>query len=225
LQANELSDFATRYKASVFSLLSLGILNFPRDLQPSSGISFFGLYEQTLNEPTVVINFPGASSASQTFSDQWTAYYGVFGFVSPLRRWNQSMRLDLQFLNQSSQPIYSNTTIIPMGFAGSDFPNYSSAGNAGFQNLARFSTRYTIPLWYPDTGGLTVPLYLSSIYLTTFTHTLTDMDANDLVDSSRSIFGMGFHVQFKVSNLLLELGVGFAYEPSRDNTQLIFGQF
>ena len=224
LQAEELSDFATRYKASIFSQLSLGILNLRRDIQPSSGISFFGLYEQTLNEPSVAIPTP-IGNYSVDFDNQWAAYYGVFGFVSPLRRWNQSLRLDVQFLNQSSRAIYSNSTIIPMGFNTDDFPNFNISNNTGFQNIGRFSTRYTIPLWYPDTGGLLVPLYLSSVYLTTFTHTLTDMNANDLVDSSRSVFGAGLHVQFKVSNLLLDLGIGLSYEPTRGNTQLIFGQF
>ena len=224
LQAEDLTDFKTRYKAGFFSQLNIGVLNFPRDIQPSSGISFFGLYEQTLNEPSISIPTP-IGTLDSNFDNQWTAYYGVFGFVSPLRRWNQSLRLDLQFLQQSASPIYSNDTIIPMGFDSNAFPNYRSGQDTGFQNLGRFSTRYTIPLWYPDTGGLTVPLYLSSIYLTTFTHTLTDMEANDLVASSRSIFGAGFHVQFKVSNLLFDLGVGLAYEPTRNNTQFILGQF
>lgn len=224
LQPQELSDFSTRYRAGFFLQLSLGILNLSRDIQPSSGVSLFALYERTLNEPTAIIDFPGGP-VGRTFENQWTAYYGVFGFVSPLRRWNQSLRLDLQFLSQSPKAIYSNETIIPMGFDANSFPNYNQSSDTGFRNIGRFSTRYTIPLWYPDTGGLTVPLYLSSIYLTTFTHTLTDMDANDLVASSRSILGAGFHVQFKLSNLLFDFGVGLAYEPSRENTQFIFGQF
>lgn len=224
LQADALSDFSTRYRAGFFSQLSLGILNLPRDIQPSSGISFFGLYEQTLNEPSAVIQFPGGP-VGRDFENQWSAYYGVFGFVSPLRRWNQSLRLDLQFLQQSESAIYSNDTIVPDGFDSASFPNFNPSNNTGFQNIGRVSARYTIPLFYPDTGGLTVPLYLSSIYLTTFTHTLTDMDANDLVQSSRTIVGGGFHVQLKLSNLLLDIGVGLAYEPSRNNTQFIFGQF
>jgi hypothetical protein len=224
LEPSGLTDFSTRYKAGFFSQLNIGVLNLKRDIQPSSGISFFGLYEQTLNEPKISIPTP-IGTFNSNFANQWAAYYGVFGFVSPLRKWNQSLRLDLQFLQQSASPIYSNDTITPMGFGSGAFPNYRARPDGGFQNLGRFSTRYTIPLWYPDTGGLTLPLYLSSIYLTTFTHTLTDMNANDLVASSRSIFGAGFHVQFKVSNLLFDLGVGFAYEPTRNNTQFIFGQF
>lgn len=224
LSANELSDFSTRYTAEVFTQLSLGILNLPRDIQPSSGISFFGIYEKTLNEPTAVIQFPGGP-ANRFFTDQWSAYYGTFGFVSPFRKWNQSLRLDLQFLQQSDSPIYSNDTIVPLGFKDDEFPNFDLTSGEGFSHIGRFSTRYTIPLFYPDNGGLTVPFYLSSIYLTAFSHTLTDMDSNDLLESSRSIFGGGLHLQFKVSNVLFDFGVGLAYEPTRNRTQLIFGQF
>lgn len=224
LQSNSLSDFTTRYRAELYSQLSFGILNLPRDVQPSSGISFFGLLEKTLNDPTAEIDFPGGR-VSRNFTNQWSALYGVFGYVAPLRRWNQSLRLDFRFLQQSDSPIYSNDSILPDGFSDSIFPNYNLNDDTGFKNIGRFSTRYTIPLFYPDNGTLTVPLYLSSIYLTAFSHTLTDMDSNNLVESSRSIFGGGLHLQFKVSNLLFDLGVGLAYEPSRDNTQFIFGQF
>ncbi len=221
-QPEALSDFTTIYKASLFSQLNIGILTQYRDLQPSSGFSLFGLYESSLNEPAYSVNYPW-TSVDYEEAVQWTAHYGVSGFVSPLRRLNQSLRIDLQFLQQSKNPIYSNDTITPLGFTDTPFPN--EINGEGFRNIGRFSTRYTIPLFYPDNGGVTVPLYLSSIYLTTFTHTLTDMTANDLHASSRSIFGGGFHVQFKVSNLLFDLGVGIAYEPTRNNTQFIFGQF
>lgn len=224
LQGNSLSDFSTRYRGEIYSQLSLGILNLPRDVQPSSGISFFGLLEKTLNEPTAEIQFPGGPVLNN-FTDQWSALYGVFGYVAPLRRWNQSLRLDLRFLQQSDSPIYSNSSILPDGFSDDTFPNYSITNDTGFKNIGRLSTRYTIPIFYPDNGMLTVPFYLSSIYLTAFSHTLTDMDSNNLVESSRSIFGGGLHLQFKVSNLLFDFGIGLAYEPTRDNTQFIFGQF
>ena len=224
LSANALSDFSTRYSAEVFTQLSLGILNLSRDIQPSSGISFFGIYEKTLNEPTAVIQFPGGP-ANRVFTNQWSAYYGAFGFVSPLKRWNQSLRMDLQFLQQSDAPIYSNDTIVPLGFDEEEFPNFDLTSGEGYNHIGRFSTRYTIPLFYPDNGGLTVPFYLSSIYLTAFSHTLTDMESADLLNDSRSIFGGGLHVQFKVSNVLFDLGVGLAYEPTRNRTQFIFGQF
>ncbi|MEX0720559.1 MAG: hypothetical protein WD059_07815 [Balneolaceae bacterium] len=225
LSPNEISDFATRYKAGIFSQLSLGILNLARDVQPSAGLSLFGLFEHTLNEPSVDITF-GEGSARSLFRKQWSAYYGAFTYLSPLRRFNQSLRLDFRFLQQSQNPIYSNSTIVPMGFSENPFP--ASIEETVFNNIGRFSTRYTVPLLFPDTGGLTLPLYLSSVYLTGFSHTLTNLNSEDLDDllaSSRSIFGAGLHVQFKLSNVLFDFGLGIAYEPTRNKPQFIFGQF
>ncbi|SMO63196.1 WD40-like Beta Propeller Repeat [Gracilimonas mengyeensis] len=222
LQPEPISDFSTRYRAGIFSQLNLGILNLRRDVQPSSGLGLFGFFERTLNKPEYQLDL-GNLSPNLVLDNQWTAYYGAMGYVSPLRKWNQSLRLDLQFLQQSASPIYSNDTILPMGFSDMPFP--SPASGDRLRHLGRFSTRYTIPLFYPDTGYFTVPLYVNSIYLTTFTHTLTDMNSNNLVASSRSLFGAGLHLQFKVSNLLLDLGFGIAYEPTRNNTQIILGQF
>jgi hypothetical protein len=221
----ELSDFATRYKAGVFSQLSVGMLNLPRDVQPSSGMFLFGSFDQALNAPSYSLKLPKGPAFTLGIKNQWAAYYGLSGFVSPLRRWNQSLRVDVRFLQQSDNPIYSTNTIIPLGFSDDPFPDFDAQGNALNTNLGRLSTRYTIPLFYPDNGMLTVPLYLSSIYLSTFTHTLTNMNANDLMASSRTILGAGFHVQFKVSNLLFDLGVGLSYEPTRNKTQFIIGQF
>lgn len=223
LQPDALSDYSNRLTAEWSAQLNLGILNRRRDIQPSSGFGLFGLIDKTLNTPKTQLRYPSGAIRDITLSDQWAVYYGVFGYLSPLRELNQSLRLDVQFLQQSKSPVYSTNTIVPMGFSENPFPSF--VDNDVNNSLARISSRYTVPLFYPDTGGLTVPLYLSSIYLTGFSHTLTSLDANNLIDASRSIFGAGFHIQFKVSNLMFDFGVGIAFEPSRNETQLIIGQF
>lgn len=222
LTPDPLSDFATRYKAGIFSQYYYNLMALPRDVQPSAGWVFFGLFEQTLNESKAALSLEGGEAIFE-FGNQWAAYYGAYTYLSTLRRFNQSLRLDLRFLQQSSSPIYSNSTIVPMGFEVNPFPTAVSAN--GVRNIGRFSTRYTIPLLYPDNGWLTLPLYLSSIYLTAFSHTLTDLNSSDLLASSRSIFGAGVHVQWKLSNISFEIGLGLSYEPSRNNLQLIYGQF
>lgn len=217
------SEFATRYKAGLFSQLNMGLQRLPRDVQPSAGLVAFSILETTLNEPQNTIKYPSGARGRVDFSNQWSAYYGLFGYVPVARRWNQSLKLDLRFLKQSSAPVFSTTTIIPPGFTENPFPTF--AGGGVNNNLARFSSRYVIPLWYPDKGGLTVPFYLSSMYISVFSHTLTDLNNGDLLKQSRSIVGGGLHFQFKVSNLNFQLGFGFAVEPSRNQTQLIIGQF
>lgn len=217
------SGFASRYKAGLFSQINLGLQRLPRDVQPSGGLVAFSFLETTLNEPENTIKYPSGAEGRVNFSNQWSAYYGLFGYVSVVRKWNQSLKLDLRFLKQSAAPVFSTSTIIPPGFSENPFPTF--AGEEVNNNLARFSSRYVIPLWYPDKGGLTVPFYLSSMYISAFSHSLTNLNGGDLLKQSRTIAGVGLHFQFKVSNLNFELGFGVAFEPTRNQTQLIIGQF
>lgn len=223
LQPTALSDFATRYKAGFFSQLSLNLKSYARNVQPAGGLVLFALAEQTLNRATGTINFrQGAQHFS--FAEQWAAYYGMRFYAAPLKRLNQSLQVDVRFLHQSDSPIYSNSTIVPGGFKHNPFPDYI-AGQSANRHLASLSTRYAIPLLYPDNGWITLPLYMRSVYLSLFSHTLTNLNAPDLLAYSRTIVGAGLHVQYKVSNLSFELGLGLAWEPSRQQTQFIFSHF
>ena len=218
LTPEPLSDFGTQYKAGGFTQLSLKILQQSRDVQQSSGLSLFVSAEKALNDPEVQFQFPsGARGTISPLAKRYGFYYGIIGFVSPLRKLNQSLRLDLQFLQQSDNLLYSTDTIIPLGYADDIFPQTP--------NLSRFSLRYAIPLIYPDDGGLLVPAYLRSIYLTLFSHTVTDIDAPDLFNTSRSVYGAGVHFQFNISNLGFNIGFGIGYEPTRNQAQFIFGDF
>lgn len=223
LEPTALSDFATRYKAGLFTQLSLNLKSYARNVQPAGGLVLFALAEKTLNEATGVINYSqGARKFS--ISEQWAAFYGMRLYAAPLPRLNQSLQVDVRFLHQSDSPLYSNTTIIPMGFKHTPFPAYIS-GQPANRHLAAFSARYAIPVLYPDNGWITLPLYMRSVYFTLFSHTLTNLNASDLLAYSRTIVGAGLHVQYKVSNLSFELGFGLAWEPSRQQTQFIFSHF
>lgn len=217
LSPSPLSDFANQYKLGYYTQLNWRILSLPRDVQPSSGVVLFSSLEKALNDPKLQVNFPNGYSEALTLNDRWGHYFGVFGYVSPLRVFNQSLRLDLQFLQQSDDLLYNTSTIVPFGFKNDIFP-FSS-------NLGRFSTRYAIPIFYPDKGSFLVPFHLNAIYITGFSHTISDLETSFSLKNSRSIFGGGLHFQFNISNLNFELGFGVAYEPSRNQSQFIIGDF
>lgn len=218
LSPSPLSNFTNQYKLGYYTQFNWRILSLPRDMQPSSGLVLFSSLEKALNDPTLKLTFPTTgNSYDVTLSDRWGHYFGIFGFISPLRKFNQSMRIDLQFLQQSDKLLYSTDTITPMGFKGDVFP--------GSANLGRLSARYAIPLFYPDNGGLLVPLHLSTVYLTAFSHTISDLETNSLTTNSRTIVGGGLHFRFKVANLSFDLGFGVGYEPSRNQAQFIIGSF
>jgi len=226
LTPEPVSDFETQYKAGFFSQLSWNILTQRRDIQPSSGISIFGFLNKALNDPEVYLDFRNGVTGNLAINDRWAAYYGVIGYIAPLRRLNQSLRLDLQFLNQSDALLYSQSTIIPESFSDNAF--LLDQNNNPFNNLGRISTRYTIPVAYPDNGGMLVPAYLNSVYISLFSHTIANMEKSNfdgLLDGSRSVFGAGIHFQFNFSNINFDFGLGVSFEPSRNNTKFVYGTF
>jgi hypothetical protein len=73
-----------------------------------------------------------------------------------------------------------------------------------------------------------VPFYLQAIYISTFSHTITNMEQSsvaDLLSESRTVFGAGLHFQFNVANITFDLGLGFSFEPTRNNAKFVFGDF
>lgn len=205
LQNESITGHYQRQYASLFTQFVANVLTLPRDVQPSAGIGTFTLLEQDVT--------------SDFINKRAVAYGGVFGYLSPLRKFNQSLRLDLQFLSQTSgSRFYSNSTIIPQGFT--DRQSFDAA-----TNLARLSTRYAIPIAFPDNGWLTVPVYLNYVYLGLFSHTITDLNARDLYKNSRSVYGASLNFSFKVSNFDFILELGLAYEPTRNQTEFILGDF
>lgn len=227
LTPTEISDFETQYKIGGFSQLTWNVLTQRRDVQPSSGFSLFGFIDKALNDPQVSIENLNGNAENFTLNDRWAAYYGIIGYVAPLRKFNQSLRYDFQFLNQSEALLYSQSTIIPDSFSDNAFLQ-TAPGSETFNNLGRFSTRYTIPIAYPSDGGMLVPFYLQAIYLSGFSHTITNMEQNsvdDLLSASRSVFGGGIHFQFNIANLTFDLGFGVSYEPTRNKAKFVFGDF
>lgn len=227
LSPEPISDFETQFKAGGFTQLSWNILTQRRDIQPSSGISLFAFLDKALNDQDVLLTFNDGNQALLEIRDRWAAYYGLIGYVAPLRKYNQSLRYDFQFLNQSRSLLYSKSTIIPESFTDNAFL-VSNNANETFNNLGRLSTRYTIPVSYPGDGGMLVPAYLQAIYLSVFSHTITNLEQNnfeDLVSASRSVFGAGLHFQFNIANLTFDFGFGVSFEPTRNNTKFVFGDF
>ncbi|MAC05584.1 MAG: hypothetical protein CL671_10785 [Balneola sp.] len=227
LSPKPISDFETQFKAGGFSQFTWNLLTQRRDIQPSSGISIFAFLDKALNDQDVLITFSDGNQALLEIRDRWAAYYGLIGYIAPLRKYNQSLRYDFQVLNQSSSLLYSKSTIIPESFTDNAFL-VSANSNETFNNLGRFSTRYTIPISYPGEGGMLVPAYLQAIYLSAFSHTITNLEQDsleELISASRSVFGAGLHFQFNIANLTFDFGFGVSFEPTRNNAKFVFGDF
>jgi len=212
---NSISDFANITTGNIYAQFNYRLQQNIRDVQPNTGLILFSEVEHYLTGDELTF---GVSNNEITFSSPSATALrgGIYGFVAPLKRWNQSLRVGVRGLTQSGL-LFDNQSMVSDGFSELVYPNS--------QNLLSFDTRYTIPLFYVDDGGLLLPLYLSNIYLVTFSNTVTDPTFSNWYDDSRTVFGIGVRTSFQLSNLRFNIGVGFGYEPTRKQTQFFIGNF
>jgi hypothetical protein len=211
-----LSDFGTRHTVGFRTVLNLNVRQFVRDVQPNSGWVFFAEGRYGLNSDEIAID-PGRLSISGNLSQRKGLRAGAITFLSPLGRWNQSLRISAETFTQTDVPVFNVINRFSENF--SDIPL------RGANNVGILDTRYTIPLIYPDDGGLLLPFYLSNIYLVLFSQSATDLNQAGLISGSRSVFGGGIRSRFRISNLALDIGISIGWEPTRNDVTWYFGSF
>lgn len=211
-----ISDFGTRHTVGLRTVLNWNIRQFIRDVQPNNGWSFFVEMRHALNRDQFTIETSDFSIDGNLVKRRGLRA-GAITWLSPLRRWNQSLRLSARVYTQTDVPVF--------GVLSQYSDHFSENPLAGANNVGLLNTRYTIPVIYPDEGGLLLPVYLSNIYLVLFSQTATDLDRSDYLSGSRSIFGAGIRSRFRISNLAVDIGISIGWEPSRNNVSYQFGFF
>lgn len=206
------SDFANLSIGNIYGQFNYRLQQNIRDLQPNTGFILYGELEHYFSSGSA--NFGDKSRIP--FNKPSALRGGLLGYFSPLRRWNQSLRIGIRGVTQTNA-VFDNQSIVSNAFSN----RVLNTSN----NLLSFSTRYTVPLWYVDDGGFLLPFYLSNMYLVGFTNTVADPSTGDWYDGSRSVFGIGLRTRFRLSNLSLDIGIGYGYEPTRGNHQIFIGDF
>lgn len=216
LSPSHISPTETQYKVGLFTQFNWKLLQLPRDVQPSSGFLAYAKFQHALNSISPSLWFIGNE---YRFSSEKRYGYliGVNTYLPVFQKWNHSLKVSAQLLSQSDMLLYNTNSILPLGF---NDPAYETSSK-----LSKISTRYVVPLVYPDNGGLLFPFYLSSVYLSAFTHTISDYSTAPIFSDPRTILGAGIHLQFKISNLGFEVGAGFVYDPAAQTIKFIIGSF
>ncbi|TVR18403.1 MAG: hypothetical protein EA391_02360 [Balneolaceae bacterium] len=215
-ESSPVSEFGTRHTIGLRSVFNYRVRQFIRDFQPNSGLVLFAEARYGLNDDTINID-AGPLNTVGNLSQRKGIRAGAITYVSPLSRWNQSLRTSLQVFSQTTVPVFNVISQYSDSF--SEIPLL------GANNVGILSNRYTIPLVFPDDGGLLFPVYLSGIYLVMFSQTVTDLNSSDLINSSRSVFGIGIRSRFRLSNLAFDFGVSVGWEPTRNQFTGHFGTF
>jgi len=206
------------YTLGLNTTLNLGLRQHTRDVQPNRGLQLFTQTRYGLNSSEFSLQLPGGVSTNP-LSRRSGFRAGAVVYVAPLSRYNQSLRIGVQGFTQTSDLVFNMESVVSDLFKTED-ENRVTGGATEFGIL---DTRYTIPLIYPDDGGLLLPVYLSNIYMVLFTQTIADL--NQVNTSARTVLGAGLRSKFKIGNLQFDLGVSVGWEPARNRVDYLIGSF
>lgn len=210
------SEFGTRHTIGLRTVANINVRQFIRDVQPNSGFVFYAEGRQGLNSDLIEID-SGQNIITGNLTRRQGIRAGIITFLAPFAKWNQSLRLQSEIYSQTNVPVFNTDSRFSDLFFNRPF---ESARNVGFMN-----SRYTIPLVYPDNGGLLLPGYLSNIYLVLFSQTAADLNSSNLRSGSRTVFGAGIRSRFRLSNLAFDFGISIGWEPTRDEFTFFAGDF
>ncbi len=199
----EPSDWIEQYRASVRFSYAYRLQQNLQDMQPNTGLQLYNQWYAGFTD-----EFTG--------SMDYAVSGGAFGYLSSLRRYNQSLRLGLEF-QYSNGILLDQTGFLTPGFQVGDLPDTD--------HLLRFSSRYIIPLLHADKAWLLLPSQLQSVYGVLFTNTISPLDfdfAQTIPDQTRTVYGAELRTRFELFNLTFDAGLRFGYEPTRGDYRITF---
>ncbi len=216
---DDASQAISEYEQPIYTLglnttLNLGLRQYTRDVQPNSGLQLFTQSRIGLNSSEYTIPLPGGTSTNP-IRRRSGFRAGAVWYVAPLSRFNQSLRVSAQGFTQTSGLVFDTESVVSNLF--------ETGVTRGATEFGVLDTRYTIPLIYPDDGGLLLPVYLSNIYMVLFSQTVADLDR--VQSSARTILGAGIRSKFKIGNLQLDIGIAVGWEPARNRVDYLLGSF
>lgn len=200
------SDWTNRVTGSIFLAFHYDLHQKFRDAQPSAGWLFFVEFEQDVYSELTARRVRAMRS-------------GLYRYLSFRKFSNRSMRAGIEFLTQN-QPFFDISGFYSIAF---DEKLLSESSQA-----ARYNTRYTIPIIYPDRGSILLPFHVDRIYLVFFSDTIvpfSELNEKGIVSASRTLYGTGIRAGMRFFQVPFDIGVAFVIEPSRNRTGSILGSF
>jgi len=214
------SAFASVQSIGITTALSWRIRRYARDIQPNAGWTFYAEALAGLNDGELIadVTVDGEPRKLTARLDRRRGLrLGVSTYLAPLARWNQSLRTGVIFYHQTERPVFNTQSEVSDHFAGRPL--------AGIQRAGIWNQRYTIPLIYPDDGGVLLPFYLSNVYAELFSQTLADLDAQEAGASVRlqTVVGAGIRTRFRFGLIPIDLGISLGLDLGTGATSVLFG--
>lgn len=198
----EPGEWRDQYRGGLSVNGILGMQQNIRDVQPNTGLSFGS---------SVTLGYSEAVQGSPDYGVRGD----ILGYVSPLSRYNQSLRVGIQ-------GIYSENLILSQSSLLS--PGFSTGIDA--DGVYSLNTYYTIPLTFPDQGWVTLPGELSTVYMALFSNTIGPTPgaiSSDMFSDARTAVGADLRARVGIfENLSFAPGLRVSYEIEREEFRLSF---
>jgi|GEM_PF-1079817 len=199
------SDWFQRARASLFVSWQHRLQQNIRDVQPNTGWLLFSEVNQDLQ-----------TDAAEKLS---ALRVGMYRFLTFYKEENWSLRLGIEAVTQN-RPYFDISGFYSRGF--------DERILLGFNNAARLNSRFAIPLWHADRGQVLLPVFLDRFYLVLFSDTVFPVQSRQYQDwksDSRTLFGGGIRMQFRMFNFPVDIGIAGVYEPTRNRGNVFIGWF
>jgi len=127
----------------------------------------------------------------------------------------------MELISQTDIPVFSLESLTRNLITRNPLPG----SNGGLFS----EVRLVFPLKIVDDGGLTVPLYLNSIYLQTIHQTYLPYrnQLSNGFSTNHAVFGSGvaLRTRFRISNLALDFGLGLFWDTQSKKGEVLIGVF
>lgn len=191
-----------------------------RSIFPDRGGLLYFQTEKNIKSKTFELEVEN-NTYRTNFSEKAGVRFGGAVYFPVISKHNQSGRFLVELIRQTDNPVFSIESLTRNLVDQNPLPG----SNGGLFSEFRFA----FPLKTVDDGGLTVPLYLNSIYLQTI-HQFYLPYQNRLIDgfsTSHSVLGSGVALRsrFRVSNVSLDFGIGLFWDNRSKKGEILIGAF
>jgi len=195
------------------SALGIGLMQTGRDIMPRSGWVLDSEFQLDTSVKSV-------GALSGVFDKRNAASFGATKYFSLNRSRNWSASLSAHQMIQPNGLVFDAENIIHPALEAIDVNQFF--GRIPSQILS-LRSKIIVPLLFPDNGWVTVPGYLSAVYLS--------LNHNSVIGSGTvntdafHLFGGGIRAQFQFAQLQFDLGIGWFYDTNTGTGRTYFGSF
>jgi hypothetical protein len=195
------------------SALGIGLLQASRDIIPRAGWVFDSEFQLDTGIRSV-------GSLSGVFDKRNAASFGATKYLSLNQRRNWVASLSAHQMIQSNGLVFDAENIIHPALEAVDIQQYFGRIPS---HLISIRSKLILPLLFPDNGWVTVPTYVSSVYLSLNHNSI--IGTGSVATDSFHLVGGGLRAQFQFAQLQFDLGIGVFYDTNTGSVRSYFGSF